>query len=173
VPVVEWVSAALNAPGAAETLLAGVARLRSRSREDDPAPGDWATRAAAYGHFRDASIRSLANLELLVATGVPPRWLGAMWSWPQALRAFPRYIDSMHDGLLALHEIAMVGEFDVFDAASTVAEGLGQVGQLFTASKAARKPQSPEFREELAATHQAVIAFVIAARADLQKDRPT
>ncbi len=159
-------------PGSVEATVALIARVRSRKREDDPAPGDWATRATAYGQFRDASLQSLADLEFLSTVGMPPRILGGMWSWPQAFRSFRRYGDSMHAGLLAIHEIATVGDYDVFEAASAVAERMGKLGQLFTASKGGREPQSDTFTEQLDSTRRAVIDFVLAARADLQKHPP-
>ncbi len=111
-------------PAATTTALKLTSKLR-RDHGDDVAPGTADQRYHAYQRFSDATLRASLNLQVLATVGTPPRWSGAVWTFPTAMRASRGFVESSYAAISALHDINIVGARDVLESALTVTAALG------------------------------------------------
>ncbi len=149
-------------------LLRLLRQLRRKTAADDPAPGDWQSRSLAYRRFQDAALNVFLNLQYLATVGTPPRLAGALWTWPSAIRAWRRVLDSLNESLGAIYEMAIIGDHGVLDAAVSVGEMLGQMASQFPARRGGGS-LPPEFASLVDDAGQRLLDFAASARADLQK----
>ena len=157
---------ATRVPEVGALLLSLAKRLRGRPK--DQAPGDKPTRIAAYRRFQDAAITASLNLQALARVGLPPKLGGAVWTWPSAMRASNRSIESLNETSCALYEIALVGDDTVLDAATTTAEALGQMASSFPARRGGGALPD-DFAELAERASSRLFDFVAAGRGDLQR----
>jgi hypothetical protein len=76
--------------------------------------------------FQQAAVSVLHRLTYLSATGLPPSWLGILWTWPASYRAtrdFPSAIESLQ---LTFSAAALTGPADLLDPSAAVFEAIGK-----------------------------------------------
>lgn len=140
---------------------------RIREHPDDPAPGTWDVRRGAYLRFQETALGATQALQLLASLGTPPSLVGAVWTWPAALRASRHMMDAFNAALAALFEVRLVGGKDAQDSAVAVAETLVRVTHSFPARRGGGDLPS-EFENDVQEFNERLVDFVDAARADLQ-----
>jgi hypothetical protein len=77
-------------------------------------------------------------------------------------------VDASQEAILALHQIAMVGDRSVLDAAITVADGLGALSTAYRAKRGGAKTPA-KFLSQADRVNDSLVEFVAVARADLQR----
>lgn len=86
-----------------------------------------AVRAAAYGRFRESIQRAAIAVNTL--TELKPGLVGAVWTWPAALRSNRALLENTTNASIAFAEITAVGTKDPVQAASKVLEGFFKLCQ--------------------------------------------
>jgi hypothetical protein len=101
--------------------------IRRNRRSDAAAPSsDERGQLETHIVFQQAAVSVLFRLTYLSATGLPPSWLGILWTWPASYRAtrdFPAAIETLQ---LTFSAAAITGPTDFLDASAAVFEAIGK-----------------------------------------------
>jgi hypothetical protein len=101
-------------PLAAEPLLAAVGDIAARKLKRPNLTAEL--RYPAYRDFRGAALRSVLSLDLWTASR--PGIVGAVWSWPDALRSYRNYLTNMQEMVVQFGEVVCVSRRPSFDPVS-------------------------------------------------------
>ena len=127
--------------------------VRRNRRGDDAAQSTpEAELLEAHIEFQQAAVSVLYRLSYVSATGLPPSWSGALWTWPASYRMtrdFPTAIESLQRVFSAA---AMTGPQDLLDPSAAVFDAIGKSCSSFAvrgAGKAAFDERVEQAYEEL------------------------
>jgi hypothetical protein len=127
--------------------------------------------AAAYLAYESAATRSVVNLGVMVGVGIPPRFIGGLWSWPAVYRAHQRFVDAVGDMMVAFGQMVMLGDYGVVEAAYDFSRRLGDCSKDLPTVRGrlgTRIAMTDEYQARLNAAYGDLRAFILAARNDLE-----
>jgi hypothetical protein len=110
--------------------------------------------------FQQAAVSVLHRLASLSATGLPPSWLGMLWTWPASYRVtrdFPTAIESL---TLTFSAAALTGPAELLDASAAVFEAIGRSCGSFPTHRSGGEA----FTADLAAAYETLGTYTAALR---------
>jgi len=145
-----------------QSLTSAVKDIREMRQDTVRRPGA----DVAYLAFHEAASQSLAQLNLILSIGSPPRMLGGLWTYPVVIRAHKRFTEEGTRLVTAFGQLSMLGSHEVIVAASDFATKFGEIAKELP-RQGRRVAMTPEYQGRLNEVVRALQVMILAARKDL------
>jgi hypothetical protein len=160
----------INLAQLGESVPASLLALRA-VRHPEGKPSDPQLAIGAYVGYEVALSRYLFSLQLMAKVGIPPKVVGAIWSWPAVLRAHRDLVAAATDMTTIFGQLVMLGDPSVLEPAYEAGLAVGRLTQAASVQRR-RWLGNPDFDDAVAEAGRAVRAYLLAVREVLTLPSP-